>query len=128
MMLPAPRNPTPVTTPGWIRVGPPLPPPKSRDAWMVSRQNSVEPMHTSVCVRRPAALRPTCRSQPTTVPRAVETSMAITSCIGPPAPGSAALEARRALLEERLQSLVHVLARGQDSEQAALQPLPVGEP
>src|SRR6266850_3321675 len=127
MMLPAPRKPTPVTTPWMMRVGSRLLPPNSRTACTVSSTNSVEPRHTSVCVRRPAGLRPICRSKPTTVPSTVETSMATRSCIHPPGM-LVAPEQGRALLEEGLEPFVHVLARSEDPEQPALEPQPVVEP
>ena len=83
-MLPAPRKPTPVTTPWMMRVGSMPVPPKSGVAWAVSSTNSVEPMHTSVWVRSPAGLRPIWRSKPTSVPSTVEISIGIRSCMSSP--------------------------------------------
>src|SRR5439155_10780378 len=123
MMLPAPRNPTPVITPWMMRVGSRLGPPMFSTACLVTSTNIVEPRHTSVWVRSPAGLRPSWRSQPIIVPNTVETSIARRSWIM----ASLALEPRRPLLEERVQSLVHVLARGQDAEQAAFEPEPCVE-
>src|SRR5436309_1014651 len=134
MMLPAPRKPTPVITPWIIRGGARLGPPMSCTACFVTSTTMVDPRHTSVWVRRPAGLRPSWRSQPTSVPSTVEISMAIRSCTRTPLPrrrdwapsgaGLLAPEARRALLEEGLEPLVHVLARRQDAEESALEPEP----
>src|SRR5437899_1671687 len=119
MMLPAPRKPTPVTTPWMMRVGSTLcPPPNAVTECAVRSTNNVEPMHTSVCVRSPAGLRPICRSHPTTVPSSVETSIGMRSCIHPPtrdrmasaAPGEDQLE-RAPRPHEAWQALRPAVAR-----------------
>src|ERR1041385_2706605 len=125
MMLPAPRKPTPVTTPCTTRVASRLGPPNASTACFVVSTNMVLPRHTSTCVRSPAGLRPICRSSPTSVPSSSDTTMGIrssrTTSKSLESPVSAALEVRRALVEERLQSLVHVVARGEDAEAPALE-------
>src|SRR5258706_8205136 len=135
-MLPAPRKPTPVTTPWTMRVGSNWVMPKSRIACGASSTNMVDPRHTSTWVRRPAGLRPIWRSNPTTVPSRVEISMAMASCMEPPFSGSRTagrpdpllpVETRRALLQERCESLAGVLGRGHEPEQRALEPQPLIE-
>src|SRR5439155_6332872 len=141
MMLPAPRKPTPVITPWMMRVGSRFGPPMFSTACLVTSTNMVEPRHTSVWVRNPAGLRPSWRSHPIMVPKTVDTSMATRSWTTnasipaiaylPPwvrfdsiRAASSALESRRAFFQERGESFVHVLARREDPEQAALEPEP----
>src|SRR5262245_15011037 len=124
MMLPAPKKPTPVTTPCTTRVASRLGPPNASTACFVVSTNIVLPRHTSTCVRSPAGLRPICRSSPTSVPSSSDTTMGIRSSRTTSKsrfPPSAPLEAGGALVEERLEPLVHVLARGEDAEAAALE-------
>src|SRR5262249_2846785 len=127
MMLPAPRKPTPVTTPCTMRVASSDGPPNASTACFVVSTNMVLPRHTSTCVRRPAGLRPICRSSPTSVPSNSDTIMGIrssrTTSKSCSLPGSclSALEVRRPLVQERLQALVHVVARGENPEAAALE-------
>src|SRR4030066_435711 len=81
IMAPAPRNPTPATTPCTMRVGAKLAIPKLRIAWGATSKNIVEPMHTRVWVRRPAGLWAICRCSPTSVPSTAERSMGNRSSI-----------------------------------------------
>src|SRR5436190_15346164 len=142
MMAPAPRKPTPVITPWMMRVGSKFMLGDSCAAWRPSSTNNVEPMHTSVCVRSPAGLRPICRSHPTMMPSRVDNSMGIRSSMITPWEGratlrgescrnsscaSTALERGRALREERGESFARVLARGQHAECAALEALGILE-
>src|SRR5262245_2839348 len=123
-MVPAPRKPTPVMMPCARRVGS-----MGVVAELCSRSARIimiaEPEHTSVTVRSPAGLRTRKRSKPSSDPRPTDIRSRI--CQGSIATSLASVERRLALLQEGLETLVHVLARAQDAEHRGLERQSVGE-